>query len=202
MNDVFDDVRFAVRVYRRQAASVALVVGGLAIAVGLTTALFAVMNAVLFRSVSVANQAELRWARAGGPGATIGAFTRTNWTLPEYRALQQLPGPGRVIGILQTSAPIHSANVTVAGSAPVWFVGAGFFESMSVRPVAIGTVAGAGCAALLGAALRGVLVGVSPVDPTSMLIGALVLFASGAIAIAGPARTAARVAPGRLLKEE
>lgn len=71
-----------------------------------------------------------------------------------------------------------------------------------LRPVAIGTVAGAGCAALLGAALKGVLVGVSPVDPTSMLFSALILFASGATAIAGPARSAARVAPGRLLKEE
>jgi putative ABC transport system permease protein len=70
-----------------------------------------------------------------------------------------------------------------------------------LRPVALGVLTGAGLATLLGTAMRGVLIGVSAVDPVSMLLGALILFASGAVAIAGPARVAARVAPGQLLKD-
>jgi hypothetical protein len=70
------------------------------------------------------------------------------------------------------------------------------------RPVGLGVVVGAGLATLTGAGLRGVLVGVSPLDPTWVAIGSVILLATGGVAIAGSLRTATRIPPGLLLKSD
>lgn len=130
MSALVDDLRYALRVYRRNAGAVLLVVAGLAVAVGLTTAMFAVMNAVMFRAVCVPNQSALRWVRAVGPSTAAESFVRTSWTIPEWRALERSTGSGRAIGIHLSTADIVADSGVSVQRAPVWFVGAGFFESM------------------------------------------------------------------------
>jgi hypothetical protein len=48
-----DDLRFALRLFRRQWGVVAVAVGGLALAIGATTAVFSIINAIQLRPVGV-----------------------------------------------------------------------------------------------------------------------------------------------------
>jgi ABC-type lipoprotein release transport system permease subunit len=59
-----------------------------------------------------------------------------------------------------------------------------------------------GLAVAAGIALRGFLFGLSPVDPVSYAIVALILIASAAVATAIPVRRAVRIAPGTALRAE
>jgi len=61
--------------------------------------------------------------------------------------------------------------------------------------VIVGTLAGAGLAALAAQALSGVLLGVTPFDPVSYLAAALLLLATAILASVIPARRAASVDP-------
>lgn len=130
MGALTDDLRYAVRVYRRNAGAVTLVVAGLAVAVGLTAAMFAVMNAVMLRSVAVSNQDALRWVRASSSSTTSGSTSRTDWSLAEWRALERSAGVARTVGVLLSSADVAADGIVATRRAPVWFVSAGFFESM------------------------------------------------------------------------
>lgn len=130
MSALIDDLRFGLRVYRRNTGAVALVVAGMAVAVGLATAMFAVMNAVVFRSAHVPNQDALRWVRASPSPAVSGSTSRTDWTLEQWRALEQPTGSVATVGIIFSAADIAADAVIVTRRVPVWFVSAGFFESM------------------------------------------------------------------------
>ena len=64
--------------------------------------------------------------------------------------------------------------------------------------LALGLVAGAGAAPLLG----GLLVNVSPLDPVTLIATSAIVLAATALASAGPARRAARIDPLAALKAE
>jgi predicted permease len=68
--------------------------------------------------------------------------------------------------------------------------------------VAGGLLVGLGLAVAAGIALRGFLFGLSPVDPVSYAIVALVLLASAMVATAIPVRRAVRIAPSTALRAE
>ena len=65
-----------------------------------------------------------------------------------------------------------------------------------------GLLVGLGLAVAAGITLRGFLFGLSPVDPVSYAIVALVLVASAAVAAAIPVRRAVRIAPATALRAE
>jgi putative ABC transport system permease protein len=65
-----------------------------------------------------------------------------------------------------------------------------------------GLLVGLGLAVAAGITLRGFLFGLSPVDPVSYAIVALVLVASAAVATAVPVRRAVRIAPATALRAE
>ena len=67
-------------------------------------------------------------------------------------------------------------------------------------PVAIGTLAGIGLAALLANALRDLLFDISPYDPVTFVGIATVLTAAGMVACLAPARRAASVEPMEALR--
>jgi predicted permease len=67
--------------------------------------------------------------------------------------------------------------------------------------VGAGAVVGLGIAALSTQALRGVLLGVAPLDPVSFLAAVAVLAAAAALAAAVPARRAASIDPLRALRQ-
>ncbi len=65
-----------------------------------------------------------------------------------------------------------------------------------------GLLVGLGVAVAAGITLRGFLFGLSPVDPVSYAIAALVLVVSAAVAMAIPVRRALRIAPVIALRAE
>jgi predicted permease len=71
-----------------------------------------------------------------------------------------------------------------------------------MRPVVIGLVAGLVLAVVAWRAAAGLLFGVSPLDPASLLGAATVLAAAGALACYVPARRTARVDPAVALRAE
>jgi predicted permease len=67
---------------------------------------------------------------------------------------------------------------------------------------ALGLLAGIGAALAVGRLLEGLLFGISPSDPLTLAVVALVLLAAAAAAGYGPARRAARLDPARVLRAE
>jgi putative ABC transport system permease protein len=59
MRALFDDVRFAVRTWRKSRGYVAIAIGTLALAIGATTAVFSIVEAVLLRPLPYANAERL-----------------------------------------------------------------------------------------------------------------------------------------------
>jgi hypothetical protein len=70
------------------------------------------------------------------------------------------------------------------------------------RPVMVGIVVGIMLAALVSQLLRGLLFGVSPLDPAAYVIMAAVLVGASLFAMYAPARRAARVDPAAVLRQE
>jgi predicted permease len=70
----------------------------------------------------------------------------------------------------------------------------------TLRPVAIGIVAGAIAAVLAGRVMSGALFGVAPHDPSALLGAAGLLAVTATLAAIVPARRAARVDPARVLR--
>jgi ABC-type antimicrobial peptide transport system permease subunit len=68
--------------------------------------------------------------------------------------------------------------------------------------VAVGALVGAGLALALGQVLAGMLFGVSPRDPMTLVAVLAVLTAAGLLATWAPARRAARIDPAAALKSE
>ncbi len=71
----------------------------------------------------------------------------------------------------------------------------------SLRPVAIGVVAGLGAGVLLARLMASELEGVSPYDPAAISIAVVTLLACAAAAVIVPARRAATLEPARLLRQ-
>jgi ABC-type antimicrobial peptide transport system permease subunit len=69
-------------------------------------------------------------------------------------------------------------------------------------PVAVGLVIGIGAAAALTRLLRGVLYGISNLDPASYLAAIAVFLVAIAAAVIAPARSALRVDPIRALRHD
>jgi ABC-type antimicrobial peptide transport system permease subunit len=72
----------------------------------------------------------------------------------------------------------------------------------AVRVVGAGVAIGLAGAALLGESLRGLLFGVTPLDPATYVAAGSALLAFGALAASVPARRAARVDPVEALRVE
>jgi putative ABC transport system permease protein len=71
-----------------------------------------------------------------------------------------------------------------------------------LAPVALGTVIGVVAALVFGRALSGVLYGVQPSDPPSIIVAAALLLVAGVIATLAPALRAGRASPAAALRAE
>ena len=71
-----------------------------------------------------------------------------------------------------------------------------------MQPLLFGLLVGLPLALLVGRALRGVLLGVSPSDPIVLLGVIVVLVSAGALGCAVPARRAIRVDPAITLRQD
>src|SRR5438034_1393640 len=87
---IVQDIRYAIRTFRRSPGFVIAVVLSLSLGIGVNSAIFTVLNAVMLRSLPVRNAGELFVARPEGPAGTSNQFS--------YPVFEQLGGAAPVRG--------------------------------------------------------------------------------------------------------
>jgi putative ABC transport system permease protein len=104
------DILFAVRLFRRQPGLFGLTVAGMAVAIGISTAVFSIVKAAQFGDYGVSNpESVFRVALNGGP------FSRTtgdspfqgNWALSDYRRLEEATSSLSVVASARISAELR-----------------------------------------------------------------------------------------------
>ncbi len=154
------DVRYAVRTMARDRAFTALVALSLALGIGANTAIFSFMDAILWRALPVADPAALvalHWrarpydndARATGGSQFVlraingrldrdsGSVTGAIFPYPAFERLREVAEP--VLSSLFAYHPAGSLNVSIDGAAEIaagGYVSGGFFAGLGVPPAA------------------------------------------------------------------
>jgi putative ABC transport system permease protein len=116
VHDVAQDIVFALRLFRRQPASLLLAIAGLALAIGITTAMFSVVNAIAFRGVGVEDAdsvVRVEWRSA--PRQTTGTATVGNWSLDAFRLLDRATTTMRVVASARAGGPFRGPDTAEAG---------------------------------------------------------------------------------------
>ena len=135
MESVAKDILYALRVLRRSPGFAAAVVLSLGLGIGANTAIFTLLDAVLWRMLPVRDPEHLLVV-----GRQRGADVQTGFTYASYRLLHENNGSADVAGY--TTAPI---NVSVDGppepSIQGQLVSGGYFQLLGVSP-AIGRAIG------------------------------------------------------------
>ncbi|HUH07752.1 MAG TPA: ABC transporter permease [Egibacteraceae bacterium] len=89
MAAVGQDVSFAVRSLRRQPAFTVMAVGMLALGIGATVAIFALVNAVVLKPLPFADPDRLMLVHLLGPGPGEPAPRQMIWSYPKYRVFRE-----------------------------------------------------------------------------------------------------------------
>src|SRR3954454_16684639 len=134
MDQILQDLRYALRTMRRDAAFCAIAVLILGLGIGANTAIFSVVNTVLFRPLPFRDPARLVWIANLGTGS-LSAMTSRDST---YRDLR---GRNRSFDALTASSAFSDYNSYTLGEAgePERLIGYGiaqnFFDVLGVRPM-------------------------------------------------------------------
>jgi hypothetical protein len=107
---VWQDVRFGVRALRRSPGVSALAIGALALGVGLSTAAFSIVNAVLFRPVPVHEPDRLVYEYQVLPDGQA--------AVTDVRALEFLRQRGDVFEGLTAHCSIRTSSGLATGASP------------------------------------------------------------------------------------
>jgi len=122
------DLRLALRVLRRNPAFTAVAVTTLALGIGATTAMFALLDATMLRPLpGVADPIGL---------VTVYEFTRGRYgaaSFPDYRDLHEVPAFAGLAAVSTQPAVLDHDGAVERLSAQ--FVSAGYFDVLGVRPV-------------------------------------------------------------------
>jgi putative ABC transport system permease protein len=86
LESILADVRYTIRWLVRSPGFTAVAVISLAVGIGFNTALFAIVDAVLFRPLPVAQVDRLVDVYTSSPGSSANRFSTTSY--PDYRDLQ------------------------------------------------------------------------------------------------------------------
>ena len=127
--DIGHDLTYAVRLFRRSPGVVAVTVLGLGLAIGVSTAVFSLLNAVAFRPTGIDDPASaVRVMRAYRNG--IGS----SWRYGDYLLLRDGARSARLEASLRGGASISTTPGTdVAETASLLFVSGGYLSALSHR---------------------------------------------------------------------
>ena len=143
LDDIFADLRYAVRLLRKSPGFTVIAVASLALAIGANTTIFSVANEELYARLAVPRPRELRILYASGPRPLSAHMTwGSNWEengiahidsfpYPVYRQLQST-SPSEIFAFKNTG----TLNVTargVAQSVEAQFVSGNFYGQMEVK---------------------------------------------------------------------
>jgi putative ABC transport system permease protein len=125
--EVWQDLRYTVRVYRNRSTTAALAVGALAVAIGASTGIFGVLNAVLIRSLPFSNPESLVEIWRSRTGALRGRAAFLDWqhSTPYLRSAAAFSTTEmnleREYGALRVNVAETSANLfDLLGTKPIW----------------------------------------------------------------------------------
>jgi hypothetical protein len=129
MRSLAQDLAFALRLHRKQPGTVLAAVAGLALAIGLTTAVVSVVNATMYRRLTLPDAPLLRWVRST---ETTPVASRTSLIRQfTYRAFTQLAAQtdeSRLAAVVSATARLEGHDDGLASGVSTWFVSGGFFE--------------------------------------------------------------------------
>src|ERR1700748_2927189 len=110
MPALLNHLSYAIRQLRKRPGFTLVCVLTLALGVGAHTAVFSVMNAVLLRSLPVADPARVFYLRTSGPPQGTGTVdTNETFSYPVYDALRRRTGAMQVVAYV----PLSSQKVAV-----------------------------------------------------------------------------------------
>ena len=111
MPAIVDDLRFAIRQLRKTPGFTLVAVLTLALGIGANTAVFSVMNAVLLRSLPVADPARVVYLRTSNPPSGTGTI-ESNETF-SYAVYDALRRQNRGLSPVMAYAPLATGKVAV-----------------------------------------------------------------------------------------
>jgi putative ABC transport system permease protein len=126
------DIVFATRLFRREPALFSLTVAGVALAIGITTSVFSLVDAVANRSFGIPDPASgYRVNFAYGPSGNGGP-----WAYADYLKLRDINPSLPIAAMLNGSNQVQLGEPSVDGEerfAPITVVSGGFFDIMGGR---------------------------------------------------------------------
>jgi predicted permease len=132
LETIAQDIRYAMRTFRRSPGFVIAVVLSLSLGIGVNSAIFTVLNALMLQSLPVRNAEELFVARPQGPAGTSDQFS-----YPVFEQLRRaVPAPGSVAAmgrIARMYRLVDGERETQLTS--VQLVSGEFFPLLGVSPV-------------------------------------------------------------------
>jgi predicted permease len=126
---MWQDAVFAARLFRRQPGTVGLAIAGLALAIGVSTAVFSVLNAAAIRPLGVADpDATVQVWRTWPRGASM------NWPYADYLQVREAARLSALEGWIRDAGSLGftAAGVAAPGT-PVHLVRGGYFSTFGLR---------------------------------------------------------------------
>jgi predicted permease len=132
---LFNDLRYAIRQLRKRPGFALVCVVTLALGIGANTAVFSVMNAVLLRSLPVADATRVVYLRTSNPPRGTGTIdSNQTFSYPAYDALRRQRGAMEVMAYVPLSTQKVAVRYrTQAGVAEGEMVSGNFFSGLGVK---------------------------------------------------------------------
>jgi predicted permease len=128
MGGLLQDVKYGFRQLRRSPALATVAIVTLALGIGVTTAIFGVIDSWLLKSLPVPNAGRITVMTAEQPGSIL-----TQFSLPEFRDYKKHPGPfadvfGYALNVVGLSQHRRADHILVS------YVTGNYFSSLGLKP--------------------------------------------------------------------